>query len=311
VVWARNSGFTDVEEAGAQEVMGNSKAKWDSAYDNDVKRRRVAAMQAKTMALAASEAGRLGLHLNPSWGCQPSLDSHDLPSETDSDDPPSEETRSRLAAVERGAHGGAQRDKRSARRELTQAELEELANQRRKRRRSVGGGEHTPVGQQRRRDHQREESEQPPAWRQSPPARGVGGGEHTPVGQQRRRDHQREESEQPPAWRQSPPARGVGGDERHWVTEAEAMLMSPAGLKAAYTQLHGGVTTSGNNAWLRNKVQQGKVTPRAPRAVIEHGRLDLLTAAAEEQEAASEAETSVGTRSGSWLSSASNSCNTT
>ena len=274
-MWARNSGFTDVEEAGAQEVMGNSKAKWDSAYDNDVKRRRVAAMQAKTMALAASEAGRLGLHLNPSWGCQPSLDSHDLPSETDSDDPPSEETRSRLAAVERGAHGGAQRDKRSARRELTQAEREELANQRRKRRRSVGGGEHTPVGQQRRRDHQREESEQPPAWRQSPPARGVGGG------------------------------------ERHWVTEAEAMLMSPAGLKAAYTQLHGGVTTSGNNAWLRNKVQQGKVTPRAPRAVIEHGRLDLLTAAAEEQEAASEAETSVGTRSGSWLSSASNSCNTT
>jgi hypothetical protein len=214
VVWARNSGFTDVEEAGAQEVMGNSKAKWDSAYDNDVKRRRVAAMQAKTMALAAGEAVRRGLHLNPSWGCQPEPDFQDLPSETDSDDPHSDETLSRRAAVERGAHGQERRDKRIARREVARHGSKRLSHESggdggMKRRR----GEDSPVGQQRRRDHQRDESEPQPAWRQSPPARGVGGDEYSPVGQQRRRDHQRDESEPQPAWRQSPPARGVGGDE--------------------------------------------------------------------------------------------------
>jgi hypothetical protein len=262
VVWARNSGFTDVEEAGAQEVMGNSKAKWDSAYDNDVKRRRVAAMQAKTMALAAGEAVRRGLHLNPSWGCQPEPDFQDLPSETDSDDPHSDETLSRRAAVERGAHGQERRDKRIARREVARHGSKRLSHESggdggMKRRR----GEDSPVGQQRRRDHQRDESEPQPAWRQSPPARGVGGDEYSPVGQQRRRDHQRDESEPQPAWRQSPPARGVGGDEYspvgqqrrrdHQRDESEpqpAWRQSPSargvggGEDSPVGQLHGKVT---------------------------------------------------------------------
>jgi hypothetical protein len=287
VVWARNSGFTDVEEAGAQEVMGNSKAKWDSAYDNDVKRRRVAAMQAKTMALAAGEAVRRGLHLNPSWGCQPEPDFQDLPSETDSDDPHSDETLSRRAAVERGAHGQERRDKRIARREVARHGSKRLSHESggdggMKRRR----GEDSPVGQQRRRDHQRDESEPQPAWRQSPPARGVGGDEYSPVGQQRRRDHQRDESEPQPAWRQSPSARGVGGGEdspvgqlHGKVTEAEAALMGRPALKTAWTLKYGRGTTSGNGDWLRRSLV-GTVLPRAPRAGTAHGRLDLLTAAA-------------------------------
>jgi hypothetical protein len=287
VVWARNSGFTDVEEAGAQEVMGNSKAKWDSAYDNDVKRRRVAAMQAKTMALAAGEAVRRGLHLNPSWGCQPEPDFQDLPSETDSDDPHSDETLSRRAAVERGAHGQERRDKRIARREVARHGSKRLSHESggdggMKRRR----GEDSPVGQQRRRDHQRDESEPQPAWRQSPPARGVGGDEYSPVGQQRRRDHQRDESEPQPGWRQSPSARGVGGDEdspvgqlHGKVTEAEAALMGRPALKTAWTLKYGRGTTSGNGDWLRRSLV-GTVLPRAPRAGTAHGRLDLLTAAA-------------------------------
>jgi hypothetical protein len=240
-----------VEEAGAQEVMGNSKAKWDSAYDNDVKRRRVAAMQAKTMALAAGEAVRRGLHLNPSWGCQPEPDFQDLPSETDSDDPHSDETLSRRAAVERGAHGQERRDKRIARREVARHGSKRLSHESggdggMKRRR----GEDSPVGQQRRRDHQRDESEPQPAWRQSPSARGVGGGEDSPVGQ-------------------------LHGK----VTEAEAALMGRPALKTAWTLKYGRGTTSGNGDWLRRSLV-GTVLPRAPRAGTAHGRLDLLTAAA-------------------------------
>lgn len=44
MVWARDTGFTELEEKGAQALMGNGKRKWDSAYDNRVQERAVDAM---------------------------------------------------------------------------------------------------------------------------------------------------------------------------------------------------------------------------------------------------------------------------